>query len=86
MLNTVEEHWRRFTNVSRVIQLPYLKDRAYVECVATLADCGRYYATCEYEGHIFYVCSLGGLKFGELKLTLAEPEEINRKLTELLGY
>jgi len=87
--NTVEEYCRRYANISRVRvgETPYafFNDRIPIETLATLKDCGSYYATAEYEGEIYYVCTRETESFGKLNLHFCEPDQVNRKLLEILG-
>lgn len=84
LLNTVDEFVRRHTNISKVTTNFYLSNKTPVETALTLKDCGSYYAVAESGGRLYYVCSRNTLSFGEMKLDIRTPEEVNSRLVGLL--
>lgn len=90
LINTTEEYYRRYANISRIVRKPMWSPAGVpTEPVATLYDCGFYFAVTEYEGHHYFVSS-GPIeqhlvRFGELKLKLHDPEAVNEKLLQAFG-
>ena len=85
LLNTVDEYFRRYTNISRVTTNFYLSNKTPVQTVVTLKDCGSYMAIAEHDGRLFYVCSKDTVSFGEMKLVIKNDEEVNGRLAELFS-
>lgn len=83
LLNTIEEGYRRYTNISEIKTEKFSGQSIPVETMVTLSNCGQYYATCEYEGKIYYVTTLNTISFGELQLCIYEPDLVNEKLLSL---
>lgn len=89
LLNTTEEYFRRYTNVSRVRTMDgFLGYRAPLETMATLYECGFYYAVCEYGNRLFVISSnmLDGahtVYFSELKLKLFDASKAGKRLLAL---
>ncbi len=83
LINTIEELYRRYTNISRVFYDGWFCRDIPIEEKATLYDCGYYFATAEYDGRIYFVSSKDTISFGELKLTFEDPEKVNEKLLKL---
>ena len=84
LMHTVEEYVRRYTNISRVLYCNFLGACSPIETIATLYDCGSYFAVCEYEGKPYFVCTKDTISFGELKIRSYPPKEVNDKLMRLL--
>lgn len=84
LLNTTQERFRRYTNISRVRtwETPYTfyNEPCPAEVVATLKDCGAYYATANYGDDIYFVTTLNTESFGKLCLDFFDEDEINKKL------
>lgn len=89
LMNTVQEAERRYANISRVrtmeSNIDFFKYMVPVECVATLKDCGYYYATASHNGEVYFVCTKNTESFGKLVLELHDEEEINQKLLGLFA-
>ena len=87
LLNTIEEHDRRYTNISRVrtidSQFEVLKYHIPIECMATLKNCGSYHATAIYKGNVYFVCTLNTESFGKLSMNFYNEEDVNKKMIEL---
>lgn len=87
LINTIEEKYRRYCNISRVRTVddanPIYKYRTPVETVATLRECGMYWGMAEYDGEVYFVCSKNTESFGKLCLELHNPDEVNEKFIEL---
>lgn len=87
LINTPQERERRYTNISRVrtwdTALSFFDDYCPVEVVATIKDCGSYFATANYNDHIYFVSTRDTESFGELCLHLYDEDEVNRKLLSL---
>ncbi len=83
LINSVEEFFRRYANISKVVLDGWHPGGTPIEEKATLCDCGYYFATAEYDGRIYFVSSKDTISFGELRLTLEDPEKVNEKLLKL---
>lgn len=85
LINTVEEYYRRYTNVSNILTSGYVGASSPVKAVATLKNCGTYLATAEYNQNTYYVCTYKGtIYFGTLNLFEYDESTINEKLLALL--
>ena len=88
LINTTEEYVRRYANISKIVIKPQWKLAGIpIDTVATIYDCGFYFAVTEYNGRHFFVSS-GDIyhhiiRFGELKLKQFDPEVVNKKLLEI---
>ncbi len=88
LINTTEEFVRRYANLSKLNDFPkWERPGVQFDTVATLFDCGFYYAVAEYQGRHFFVSS-GDIshhiiRFGELKITQRDPAQVNAKLLKL---
>ncbi len=89
LLNTVEEYHRRYTNLSRirVMETPHsvFNDQSPVEIMATLKDCGSYFATAVCDGAVYFVCTRDTESFGRLSMNFSDENTVNRKLAEFFG-
>lgn len=89
LLNTTQERHRRYTNISRVrtwdTKFDFFNKYCPVEIVATIKDCGSYYATANYNDEVYFVSTLNTESFGKLCLSFYDEDEINSKLLALLG-
>ena len=87
LLHTIEEMSRRYTNISKIRVTDIGWDRhddiAPIETMATLKNCGFYYATAEYNGEIYYVATRDTESFGRLALNFFDEETVNKKLLEI---
>ena len=87
LLNTIEEMYRRYTNISRVRvtdgQWDFFNDFMPIEVMATIKDCGCYFATAQHNGDIYFVCTQNTESFGKLSLDFYDPDTVNRKLLQL---
>ena len=85
MINTTEEYVRRYANISRIVLKPQWKlVGVAIDTIATLYDCGFYFAVTEYQGKHYFISS-GGIehhiiRFGELKLAQFDTAAVNDKL------
>nr|DAG37222.1 MAG TPA: hypothetical protein [Caudoviricetes sp.] len=85
LINTIEEYYRRYTNISNVLTSGYVGASSPVKLVATLKNCGTYLATAEYNQNTYYVCTYKGtIYFGTLNLCEYDESEINEKFLALL--
>lgn len=85
LINTIEEYYRRYTNISNVLTSGYLGSSAPIKIIATLYNCGSYIATSEYDGNTYYVCTYNGtIYFGKLDVIQYNDTAINNKLLKLL--
>lgn len=88
LINTTEEYMRRYANISRIVIKPQWKLAGVtIDTIATLYDCGFYFAVTEYKGKLYFVAS-GGIehhiiRFGELKLAQYDIASVNDKLLSL---
>lgn len=77
LMNTLDEKKRRYTNVSEVTSSGWNwkqgNSRLHVTPLCTLKDCGYYYATAVYDGHIYMVVTHNTLSFGQLKVLGLDP-------------
>lgn len=89
LLNTVTELSRTFTNISRIPVLETTHgcydDYSPVETVATLKDCGFYFATANDGDDVYFVCTRVTENFGKLCLDFFDPDEVNEKLLSLFA-
>lgn len=87
LLNTIAEGSRRYTNISRIRTWDHVYSfynvHHPIEVMATVKDCGRYFATASHEGEIYYVASEGKMCFGKLCLDFLDEDEVNQKLYAL---
>ena len=85
--NTVSEASRIYANISRIRTMDH-KYRFYneqhpIETLATLKNCGRYFATAPHNGDIYYVAAAEPFAFGKLCLDFFDEDEVNKKLYEM---
>lgn len=84
LLHTTEELGRRYANISLVRTLdtayPFFNVHHPTEVMATIKDCGYYFATAEDNGEIYFVCTKDTISFGKLCLHLYNEDEVNQKL------
>lgn len=89
LLNTTEEKDRHYTNLSRVRawETPHeVFNRHHpVEVMATLKDCGCYFATAAHNGEIYFVATHNTESFGRLHLSFFNEDEVNRRLLALFN-
>ena len=89
LLNTVEEYRRRYTNLSRVrvLNTPFavFNDQSPVEIMATLKECGSYFATAVSGDDVYFVCTRDTESFGRLSMHFSDPDRVNRKLAALFA-
>lgn len=85
LINTIEEYYRRYINISNVLTSGYLGASAPIKTIATLYNCGNYIATSEYNDSTYYVCTYNGtIYFGTLNVIVYNESTINNKLLKLL--
>lgn len=85
LINTIEEYFRRYTNISNVLTSGYIGTSAPIKTIATLYNCGNYIATADYNNNTYYVCTYGGtIYFGTLDIAMYNEADINNKLLQLL--
>ena len=88
LLNTPQERSRRYTNISRVRTWDtpddFFNDPCPTEIVATIKNCGSYYATANYGDDIYFVSTKNTESFGKLCLHIFDEDEINKKLLSIL--
>lgn len=85
LINTIEEYYRRYTNISNVSTSGYVGTAVPIKTIATLYNCGNYMATAEYNDKTYYVCTYKGtIYFGVLDITEYNETDINNKLLKLL--
>lgn len=85
LINTIEEYYRRYSNISNVLTSGYIGTLAPIKTIATLYNCGNYIATSEYNGGTYYVCTYKGtIYFGSLNVIHHDETVINNKLLKLL--
>ena len=89
LINTTEEMHRRYTNISRVrvLDTPHriFYENHPTEVVATLKDCGYYFATATANGNLYYVATHNTESFGRLCLRLFSEDEVNARLLATFG-
>jgi len=91
LINTVQEQLRRYTNISRVRTLnskyAFYNDNCPIEVMATIKNCGCYFATAVYNDEIYFVCTNltthGTEDFGKLSLRFFDEDTVNQKLLSL---
>lgn len=87
LLNTVHEMHRRYTNVSRIRVLntgiPFYDEHSPIEVMATIKDCGSYYATAAYDGDIYFISTHNTESFGKLCLHFYDEDRVNQRLLTL---
>jgi len=87
LMNTVEERERRYTNISRVrtwdTPQAFFNKYCPIDTIATIKNCGSYFATAEYNGDIYFISSYNTESFGKLCLNLYDEDEVNEKLISL---
>lgn len=85
LINTIEEYYRRYANISNVLISGYVGASAPIKIIATLYNCGNYIATSEYNGNTYYVCTYNGtIYFGVLNVVKYDETIVNNKLLKLL--
>lgn len=88
LVNTIEEYHRRYTNISKFMFKHEWEEPGQalpgvaIDTVATLYDCGFYFAITEYKGKYYFLATKGIMYFGELKLTEFDTETVNKKLLD----
>lgn len=88
LINTTEEFFRRYANISKIIIKPQWELAGFaIDTVATIYDCGFYFAVTEYKGRYYFVSS-GDVehhivRFGELKLRQYDTDSVNEKILNL---
>jgi len=89
LLNTIEEKTRTYTNISRVrvweTEYDCFNDHCPVDTIATLKDCGCYFATANDGDDVYFVCTRVTENFGKLCLDFFDPDEVNDKLLSLFS-
>ena len=89
LMNTVEERNRRYTNISRVrawdTEWSFFNEIHPVEVLATIKECGSYFATASYGGAVYFVSTLNIESFGKLCLDFYNEDEVNEKLLKLFN-
>jgi hypothetical protein len=88
LINTTQEYLRKYTNISRIRtwnHLPYkfFTDHCPTEIVATIKDCGLYFATANYNDEIYFISTMNTVSFGKLCLYSYNDDEVNQKLLSL---
>jgi len=87
LMNTTQEMYRQYTNISRVrtwdTPHAFFNDYCPTEIVATIKNCGFYYAPVNYHDDIYFVSTHNTESFGKLCLHLYDEEEVNQKLLSL---
>ena len=87
LMNTTHERFRQYTNISRVrtwdAPQAFFSDYCPTEIVATIKNCGSYYATANYHDDVYFVSTLNTESFGKLCLHLYDEDEVNQKLLSL---
>lgn len=85
LINTIEEYYRRYANISNVLTSGYVGASAPIKIIATIYNCGNYIATSEYNGNTYYVCTYNGtIYFGVLNVVKYDETIVNNKLLKLL--
>ena len=51
--------------------------------VATIKDCGFYFATAVEGDRVYFVCTKDTESFGELSMDFYDPDEVNERLLEI---
>ena len=89
LLNTIEEKTRTYTNISRVrvweTEYDFFNDHCPVDTIATLKDCGCYFATANDSDDVYFVCTRVTENFSKLCLDFFDPDEVNDKLLSLFS-
>lgn len=89
LVNTVEELYRRYSNVSHVRvtnrNIAFFDDKMPIETLATIKDCGSYFAFYNEGDEIYYIATKNTISFGKLYTDFRTPEEVNEKLLALFG-
>lgn len=87
LMNTAQEKGRQYTNISRIrtwdTPFSFFNDYCPTEIVATIKNCGFYYATANYHDDVYFVSTLNTESFGKLCLHLYNEDEINKKLLSM---
>lgn len=87
LINTTQELHRKYTNISRVrtggTEFSFFNRYCPTEIIATIKNCGSYFATASYQGEIYFVSTYDTESFGKLCLCLFDEEEVNKKLLDL---
>ena len=87
LLHTTEEIYRRYTNISRIRVTDHdynmMGDIHPIDTVATIKNCGSYFATYTYNNEVYFVCTQNTEKFGKLYLNFYNEDNVNKKFTAL---
>ena len=88
-MHTVEETIRGYTNISLVrtweTDFAFFNEYHPIDTMATIKNCGFYFATAEYNGEIYFVATKDTLSFGKLCLNFYDEDEVNNKLLSIFG-
>lgn len=88
LMHTVEETIRGYTNISLVrtweTDFAFFNEYHPIDTMATIKNCGFYFATAEYNGEIYFVATKDTLSFGKLCLKFYDEDEVNKKLLNIL--
>lgn len=80
----MEELNRRYTNISRIRTLDteydFFNNRIPIEIMATIKDCGSYFATSVYNDEVYFVSTKDTESFGKLSMHFHDPDSVNQKL------
>ena len=86
-LYTVEEIDRRYANLARVrttkTGYEFFDERIPIEIVATIKDCGFYFATAVEGDRVYFVSTKDTESFGELSMDFYDPDEVNERLLKI---
>lgn len=87
LINTSEELFRRYINISRVRALDGF-DACYtdfcpIETMATIKGCGCYLATANYKDAVYFISTHNTESFGKLCLQFFDEDKVNQKLLSL---
>ena len=89
LLHTTEEIYRRYTNISRIRVTDHdynmMGDIHPIDTVATIKNCGSYFATYTYNNEVYFVCTQNTEKFGKLCLDFYNEDAVNKMLVDILG-
>ncbi|MBE6584781.1 MAG: hypothetical protein E7649_07420 [Ruminococcaceae bacterium] len=87
LMCTVDEMTRRYTNICRVrtwdTEWDMFNNIHPVEVMATIKECGYYFATASYGDDVYFVCTWNTESFGKLCLKFFNEDEINKKLIQM---
>ena len=87
LIYSPDEKERRYTNIARIRTedsgYAFFDERIPVEIMATVKNCGFYWATAKEGDAMYFVCTHNTESFGKLSLDFYDEELVNERLLEL---